>query len=1515
MVKRVILGRSGEEKVVDLIKAIDDRASAGHTRPAGTKVLDEDEDMIWTRPDGTSHSVRDIDAELEGAQGRIDEAEQSLADSQVRLDEAEQQIQTTQSDLGTLETVTLPAAVQALEEADAAAQQVLTELDSRLTGVDGPTGDLSSIRESLAEAVSAVESAAEVARTANEAANAASQAALEAAGIAASKGRVIIQETEPVGEDRNAANIWIKPIPDDPATEIEEKAITYVYLEASNEWVPTSSDELAQAAQNALDAREAAQQAKQRADTAISNAATAQGAAEAAQRTANQATTDAREAHNEAVAAQAEADAAQERINSGLNLVKDPSRTKSTEGWNVASGTGSLTVQERDLGHGPTSVLHHARAGNSQILSALFDVDPTSAYEVRAIISKPEVDPAGSSNDWHFGQYAFAGDLAPRNVDHLNSFTGSVTNSNANHYFTQGGKSVTNHEVVGYILPVGTDPALAKSLGKNALYHARFTTPDTTKMRLRWLNYGNNDIAREMWVGNISVRATTVEDIARAQAAQIAATEARERADAAYTEAERKLDEAQVQAISDATQAAAEATARAEIEAAEARAATEAARLANEAAEREAAEAESAAKAYADLIDTGASDADLAAAREYAEQQAEEARIAAEQAAALDATAKTEAAEARAAADAKAKADQALADAKQDATEKANAAAALAEAAQDRADDAMERATSPTSNMIHNGSGHFGNENFTGNSWRRYPEDAPVGAGASFGFTYPGVLWLDKHLAVDPSRKYRMAVTARQANPDYSGPDRFYMALRPSDSDGFSIGTWMYSRHLDTLTTLAEPLNPGDTTATLASSEGWSVGNYGSLVIYEYVDGSGKHWGTEYSRIRADFDAIEGNVLTFQAPWAGEAYPAGTQVGQGLWGGSYMYPAAPTNIPHEWTPYESIVLGGIHDGNGAVATYAFPAPVASVRPGFLLNYTQRTESRHRIANVGFFDITEAVAAQTRADEAWDLADSKPGMDEVKTEIRTSANGKNAITVSPNAPTASTPGVVAGDTWWRVDSSGVIFGQWAWTGSVWAARTIRSEVIANLDVSKLVVLGDAHFTEAVAERLFADIFTAHKITANELTIASIDEAGNLAEDSVGSTQILPGAVKTGNIEFTGTLAGNIVDVMSAATKKLVVTEETILNHATLIGQTVVDDINVRGKLIGTDGVFTGTVDFENVNVTNEVLASKISGEHLYGTVVEGGEIVTTNVGDGQITLSDTGFIDPANQVAHPGIRVTPADSSGYVTPPGIGPNENGMILTGGRTTNGGRGFSIYTQTSATHSYQRGLSRSNVTVRDRLAYLDADDGTGNRGELRATPGFARVRTGAADGAYGVIEATPSYAVAATRDPAGNYMSQIRSTGREAVLWSTGSDGLGRILSVDSDGVWVKAERPNNPGFWDFYNLDPKRSTNPFPMPSGWTPDGSANAARYTIMLGMCYWGGVLKNTGTLSAGWSTIGYAPVEARPREGDQLRALPTSSGKTVLGKINASTGKIEIWVSQASAGISMHFSPFTYLV
>ena len=1380
------------------------------TGDAGVKDLGEAGDVVWPRPDGTPVSVRDVDLDLADARQRIEDAEVSLGETQVRLDDAEQAVASAAEDLTRVETVVIPAAVEALEQADQAAQEQFDELDARL-GDFATDEALAPIREALSDAQAAVEAAQGVAESANQAANAASQAALEAAGIAESKGRVIIQETEPTGEDRKASNIWIKPIPDNPDTEIEEKAITYVYLEASNEWVPTSSDELAQAAQNALDAREAAQQAHQRAETAISNAATAQSAAEAAQQTANTATTDAREAHNAAVEAQEDA-----------------------------------TV-------------------------------------------------------------------------------------------------------------------------------------------------------------------------------------------------------------------------------------------------------------------------------------------------------------------------------------------------------ALERATSPTSNMIHNGNGHFGNENFTWTGWRRYPEDAPSGAGASFGITSPGVAWLDKHLAVDPSRKYRMTATVRQANPDYSGSDRYYMALMPFDSDGLSINVLDYVRFTGSETTLAAPLKFGDTTVTVASTDGW-LPDYltKQIAFYNWVDGSGKHWGKEYTKTRRAFTAIEGNVITLAAPWNGSELPVGTDVGQAATGGNYMYPLVIADIPHEWTPYESALIGGIHTDLSTVATRAFPSATASVRVGFLLNYTNQTESRHRVANIGFFDVTEAVAAQERADEAmaeasaakglaeeavrevgdtvrdteieyavgasetvaptsgWSTstptrtpgsfvwmrtivtyadgdtsttspalltgnagakgdkgatgdagpkgdkgdpgargADGAPGKDGVGIEstaityaqstsgtttpssgwttsvptlikgrylwtrtiwtytdtstetgysvayvpqdgasgsdglpgapgvgikstaityaasssgttapssgwssqppavsagqyvwtrtvwtytdnstetgysvgkigdtgskgdtgakgdkgdkgdagstgpqgvsvssvtpffrtvartagapaqpsgmtpsgwstteptwssntklyraerivysngtvswtvptlvaayegivqVQTSVNGKNSITRSTS--NASGSGVVAGDAWYKVDSNGDTMAMWIWDGSKWVASKVRNEMIDTIDVNKLKVHGEATMDSAVINKLFAETFAAHKITGSELSITSVKSDGSLADNSVTAVTIKDGAITTPKLTVTGEMSAAIVDAMEVETKKLVVTEDTVLNHVTALGTTIVDDINVQGKLIGTDGVFTGTVDFENINVTDEVLASRISGEHIYGTVIEGGLFKTSDGVPGEVSFSDVGYIDSGSQNTYPGLRVIPLDTSTMSSPPGIGPNSKGMIIDGGRDTSGGRCYAFLDPSEASLSRRSGSARSVLAVAPDLSYLRVVDGSGVQ------------------------------------------RSRIEASKTESYLFS-GAGGANRYLSVDKDGVWVKT---NKSGSWEWYNLEETANDTGWINFNAHSGISTGNSPALRLKGGIVWAHGYVTRPAGWPSGWTRVaGPFATWLRPTR-DILRYGATTATQRQLVRMT-SAGYLEVWWSDAAPG------------
>ena len=130
---------------------------------------------------------------------------------------------------------------------------------------------------------------------------------------------------------------------------------------------------------------------------------------------------------------------------------------------------------------------------------------------------------------------------------------------------------------------------------------------------------------------------------------------------------------------------------------------------------------------------------------------------------------------------------------------------------------------------------------------------------------------------------------------------------------------------------------------------------------------------------------------------------------------------------------------------------------------------------------------------------------------------------------------------------------------------------------------------------------------------------------------------------------GTLAGAQARIDTALDAEGHIREDEILRNATLLGETVVQEINVTGKLVGTDGVFTGTVDFENINVTNEVLASKISGEHLYGTIIEGGSLEASS--DDGLTVFISGTAVPWSNPTSPGL--VPYPGMAFTAPGGTG----------------------------------------------------------------------------------------------------------------------------------------------------------------------------------------------------------------------------------------------------------------------
>jgi hypothetical protein len=205
--------------------------------------------------------------------------------------------------------------------------------------------------------------------------------------------------------------------------------------------------------------------------------------------------------------------------------------------------------------------------------------------------------------------------------------------------------------------------------------------------------------------------------------------------------------------------------------------------------------------------------------------------------------------------------------------------------------------------------------------------------------------------------------------------NRAYGLIAPYDAWGNSIQPMTYMFHPNTTTTLALPLNNGDTTIKLTSAANWygqtgkTAGtntHFRSMIIWNWTDPNGKVWPQHtYSRNYWLADAwadggvdLATNTITLRAPWAGGNLPAGHPVSNGSSAGSYLYMPSLANqvvVPETWTPFSDIFSSGImpektaSDGNfGATWATGLPPATSNIKVGWLLGEIQLTLLRRSL---------------------------------------------------------------------------------------------------------------------------------------------------------------------------------------------------------------------------------------------------------------------------------------------------------------------------------------------------------------------------------------------------------------------------------------------------------------------------------------------------------------------------------------------------------------------------------------
>ncbi len=207
-----------------------------------------------------------------------------------------------------------------------------------------------------------------------------------------------------------------------------------------------------------------------------------------------------------------------------------------------------------------------------------------------------------------------------------------------------------------------------------------------------------------------------------------------------------------------------------------------------------------------------------------------------------------------------------------------------------------------------------------------------------------GQVLAEEFIPVDPTKTYEFSAEGRSgdgAGGQYDPGNRQFFGFSSYDDNQRLIQPWHVLKVAEaTDTTLAEPLNPGDTTIKLVDATGWSNGGAAHTRSIAWFASNGEFTPYTYTRDVAidfadgmwDVGAVSGNEITLRVPWAGPAIEAGTAVRNAKSGPTYNYALASNEtVPDDWTSY-SATISGI-----GVGTSQFRPGTAYIKPVALPN--------------------------------------------------------------------------------------------------------------------------------------------------------------------------------------------------------------------------------------------------------------------------------------------------------------------------------------------------------------------------------------------------------------------------------------------------------------------------------------------------------------------------------------------------------------------------------------------------
>ena len=384
--------------------------------------------------------------------------------------------------------------------------------------------------------------------------------------------------------------------------------------------------------------------------------------------------------------------------------------------------------------------------------------------------------------------------------------------------------------------------------------------------------------------------------------------------------------------------------------------------------------------------------------------------------------------------------------------------------------------------LVVNGTAYL--KNNTNFSSLTYSADGPAGTSGSFvSNTNSQTILSDQLIPVDASKKYITALYAREVTSQ--GNAQMYAGLACFDSAGLAIDPRMYSYQPQSAnTTLAAPLKKGDTVISLSSVAGWTTTN-GFLGAWNYVDGSGKVWPKNtytrwFSPAIASINTTN-NTITLTGGWPYGDLPQGAPVSNMIAGDTYLYCTTGAQMAQPtWTRYQSVPIGGVHDGSTGAAVTKFPQGTTSVK---ILILTNRAPSSGAVTAFAGISMSDATAAQVAADNAASAASAASSAAANAAGI---ANGKADVLIQSATPATA---MQKATTLW-VDTTNNLNAPKRWDGSTWVVVTDKAATDAASAAATAQTTANTAKANAAAAQATAD----RKITTYSLDTAPTAPTG-------------------------------------------------------------------------------------------------------------------------------------------------------------------------------------------------------------------------------------------------------------------------------------------------------------------------------------------------------------------------------------------------------------------------------------